>query len=247
MTFQVELMHIGTGKRVKIDPAQACLSRMRRRITAWSEVIKEVEVSGPQRKVMICLSYDTEGTHHEEPYDWKPNHIRDYVKKLKKKLGDNLIAVGWVAEMQRRGTVHYHVYIIVRKGTRIPMPDELGMWPWGSSNIQTGRSPFYLVAYLKSKGGQKAYQKMGFPKGCRIFAVWVQKKLLRLWVWTRFRWSSLPAWLREELDVFGFALVGLFPKRNEGGGWILKIPIDRKEFFGWPQSIIEFHSPWVLV
>lgn len=241
MTFSVRMMDTQTGKVFDSNSDLARLARMRRRIKAWSEAIASLELDQRHiRKVMITLTY-------QPGAEWQKNHIRDFVYALKRRLGDGLMAAAWVAEMQKRGAVHYHLFIIVKRGTRVPKPDESGLWPWGTSNIQTGRSPYYLVAYLKGTGKDKAYQKMGFPKGCRIFSVWLNKSFFRVWVVTLFRWSALPTWLRQELEIFGFYFVGLHPKPKEGGGWSLFIPEDRRPYIRYNRPVMDFHSPWVLV
>lgn len=241
MTFSVRMMNLTTGKFFDSDPEQARLARMRRRVVAWSDAVNELEIDGRRlRKVMITLTYKAAGV-------WEANHIRDFMKAFKRRLGENLFCVAWVAEMQKRGVVHYHIYAIVLRGTRIPKPDEAGLWPYGSTRIETGRSAFYLIAYLKGSGKEKSHQKTGFPKGCRIFSVWFRKDVLRIWVLTKFRWSALPGWLRADLERFGFNLVGLHPKPKEGGGWVLGLPPDRQELLNWPMPFIEFTSPWVLV
>lgn len=228
-----------TGEMHAIDAHKARLGRMRRRIHSWSEVADEIDKTKQTRKIMVDLTY-------RPGVEWEANHIRDYMSAVRRKLGDDLYAYAWVAEMQMRGSVHYHIYIIAKKGVRLPVPDKSGMWPNGMSRIAKGRSPFYLVSYLKKDNQEKAYQKKGFIKGMRIFAVWIKKDVVRKWIWTKFRWSALPAWLRQELEQFGIVLVGLFPKRKEGGGWSLRLPKERQELINWPEWDIEFHSPWTL-
>lgn len=236
MDFSIHMVNTATGKRFKSDAGQSRLARMRRRVVAWSKVAEELQFDGQRmRRVMITLTYKGEGK-------WQPNHMRDFVKRFKEVLGSGLYALAWCAEMQERGAVHYHLYALVRPRTKIPMPDKSGMWPHGSTQIATGRSFYYLVSYLK-----KEYQKAGFPKGCRIFAVYLRKSLLRPWTYTKFRWSALPNWLNEELNDYGVILVALFARRKEGGGWYLDVPEDRQHFFEWPVSKLEFYSPWVMI
>jgi hypothetical protein len=239
MAFEAELRNTQTGRTIKIDPVRARLSRMRKRVWSWSEAVKELETGRLLRKVLITLTYRDEVA-------WEANQIKKYIKALKRELGDDCLALAWVAEMTKRGRMHYHVYMIVNKGTRIPKPDESGMWPHGLTRIETGKTPYYLLAYLKKAGKEKEYQKIGFPKGARIFSIWIKKLELRVWTWTKYRWSALPSWLQLELQTFGFLLVGLFPKRKAGGGWILDLPEDRRVFINWKAPAIEFYSPWVI-
>jgi len=89
------------------------------------------------------------------------------MKNLKQRLGDDLFAFAWVAELQKRGAVHYHLVLLVRRGTRIPLPDKSGMWSHGHSAIHTARTPYYLLVYVG-----KEYQKdlSRYPKYCRLYA-----------------------------------------------------------------------------
>lgn len=200
-----------TGKLITLDKREARLSRMRRRVFSWANTIKDYLPAygkGRQhRKVMITLTY-------RGVDDWRPNHIRDYIKELKRRLGDKLIAIAWVAELQERGAVHYHVELVCLKGTRIPKPDESGMWTHGMSRIETAKTVFYICAYLK-----KAYQKLGkFPKGLRMFSVWVADGSVSTVARWLFKLSSLPAWfakiLQSDKDHWGGAWA-----RMPGGGF----------------------------
>lgn len=235
MSFEAVLMNTTTGERVIVDPESARLNRMRRRVHAWSEAVGEIQRERKVSKKMITLTY-------APGVEWRVNHIRDFMRQVRRKLGDELLAYAWVAEMQQRGAVHYHVYLIVGVNGWLPTPDKSGMWVHGLTEVKEGRSPFYLVTYLK-----KGYQKRGYPKKLRIFAVWINKKFVRLWTWTQFRWSALPAWLRQELMLIGFVLIGIFPKPKDGGGWFINLPPDRAEFVGFHSHYLEFHSPWIMV
>jgi hypothetical protein len=143
-------------------------------------------------------------------------------------LGSNLLAYAWAAELQKRGVVHYHVLLLVKRGTDIPYFDTAGWWPYGHSNITAARSPFYIVSYTKKSN----YQKLGdFPKGLRIFAVWISPSILTdnsRWL---FRLSALPKWLA--VDLFHDGVFGKFPKRVKGGGWICDGQM--------------YYSPWQII
>jgi hypothetical protein len=132
--------------------------------------------------------------------------------KLRKQLRGNLLAYAWVAELQERGAVHYHVILVVNRGTSIPMPDKAGWWTWGSTKIQSANTPFYIAKYTG-----KEYQKEGpFPKGLRMFAVWVADSVIGEVERWEFRLSSLPAWFREVLRGLP---TGDRWRRAPGGGW----------------------------
>jgi len=101
-----------TGEFHTVDAHKTRLGRMRRRIHAWSEVADEIDSIRHTRKVMVDLTY-------RPGVEWERNHIRDYMSAIKRKLSDSLYAYAWVAEMQERGAVHYHIYFFLKKGTRM--------------------------------------------------------------------------------------------------------------------------------
>ena len=216
------LKNLKTGEVIEFDKKKARLSRMRKRVFAWANTISEyLPAHGlglKHRKVMITLTY-------AQVDDWRPNHIRDYIKELRRRLADNFIAYAWVGELQERGAVHYHIELIVKKGTRIPMPDKSGMWKHGSSRIETARTVFYICSYLK-----KAYQKEGdFPKGLRMFSVWISPQAVTTFSRWLFRLSSLPKWLSEQI-LGKEELKEKSWYRRPGGGWLMSGQLFRSPF-----------------
>lgn len=206
----VIIRNVRTGELIELDKKKARISRMRRRVFSWANTVAEYlparGIGFRHRKVMITLTY-------AEVDGWRPNHIQRYMKELKRRLGSNLIAIACVAELQERGAVHYHIELICKKGTRIPMPDKSGMWPHGMSKIETAKSIFYICSYLK-----KAYQKEGnFPKGLRMFSVWIAPGAVSALAAWLFRLSSLPQWLCDK--IAGVGQQGSKWFRNPGGGW----------------------------
>lgn len=150
-----------TGAWSVTDLYQKRLLAMRQRILAWAEMVKWWRADHPSRMVMVTLTYRRRG-------DYQAGHIRAYLKAIKQSCGSRLWGWAWVSEVQKRGAVHYHLMLLLQKGTRFPWPDKSGMWPWGMSRVETARSPYYLVTYVG-----KAYQKdlSKLPKGCRLYGV----------------------------------------------------------------------------
>ncbi len=148
------------GKCAVIDQFHVRLKKLRMRVVAWSELVEEYRRENKCRMIMVGLTL-------RKPEDYKAGHIRKYVKALKQKYGEKLVAWAWVAELQERGAIHYHVMIVLPKGTRFPYPDKSGMWKHGSSSVTRAKTPFYLVKYV-GKEHQKDLSK--YPKGCRLYA-----------------------------------------------------------------------------
>lgn len=212
-----------TGQTIEFSSKAARLRRVQRRVKAWAEVIQPyIDNQANYRLVMVTLTYaDVDG--------WKAGHIRSFMLKVKKELGSGLLSYAWVAEMQKRGAVHYHVLLLVKKGTKIEKPDQAGWWPWGMSKIETARSPFYVLTYTG-----KEYQKMSqYPKGLRVFALWIGDGVVEAVTRWFFRLSALPRWLVEQAK--GIETVGAKFRRVPGGGWDCN-----GSFFRSPWEIIEF-------
>lgn len=163
-TRYVALRCQSLGRGAIVDMFKVRMLTLRRRIAAWAEVMLDYRKSHDTRMVMIMLTYRRVG-------DYRPGHINAYMKSLKQSLGKNLIAFAWVAELQQRGAMHYHLVLIVERGTRIPMPDKSGMWSHGWSGTRTARTPYYLLKYCG-----KEYQKdlSRYPRGARLYAASVR-------------------------------------------------------------------------
>jgi hypothetical protein len=145
------------------------LHLMQRRLRAWAEVTARLrddmaDAGIETRMVMITLTY-------RNVDDYRSGHMNTYMKAIKQSLSDGLLSFAWVAELQERGAVHYHLVVVVKRGTRIPMPDKSGMWPHGMSQVRTARTPFYLVKYT----GKERQKDLGrFPRSCRLYAASVR-------------------------------------------------------------------------
>lgn len=138
------------GERVVIDPRKARVNRLR---TSIREACKlhERAADGDShrlgrsayRKTFITLTYRDGG-------DWQRRHISEYLDRVRKwlKARDAVLMYAWVAELQKRGALHYHLIVWVPRRLRLPRPDVSGMWPHGMSNLETARNPVgYMVKY----------------------------------------------------------------------------------------------------
>lgn len=178
------------GKVKLMDTFQIRLSKMRKAVVAWADdVLKFMSLKPDQtRMVMVMLTY-------RRAVDYRSGHIRLYVKDLKRRLGKGLISFAWVSEIQERGALHYHLVLLVWRGTKIPLPDKSGMWKHGWSGIHTARTPFYLVKYA-GKEAQKDLAR--YPKGARLYAVSPRLTRSRLWFENdhgdRVEVDQRPAW-----------------------------------------------------
>jgi hypothetical protein len=206
-----------TGEVASVTSWESRMRRMKRRIRAWGKA-SPTDVD----YVVAHLTY-------RPGVCWRPLHISEFIKVVKRHLKKQLLGYAWVAEMQMRGAVHYHVVLAVQRGVKIPKPDLAGWWPFGSTTVGKKRKPLgYLMDYWN-----KIRQKRGYPKGIRIFAVvWFEwaaggdsRFLVALW--------SLPEWVLGHIDQFVAIVERVLPRRWFNGWWVWR--------GRW------FRSPWRLV
>lgn len=155
----VVLEHKTTGETLIVNVFEKRLSKMRKRFRAWAECVEMWSEGHDVRMVMVTLTYENVG-------DYGPGDVRNYLNRVRGMLKEDLLAWSWVAELQKRGAMHYHVVMLVKKGTNLPKPDEHGHWEKGMSRVQTIRSPYYLVRYT---GKERQKDLSRFPKGARLY------------------------------------------------------------------------------
>jgi len=160
------LIHRDTGEKVVVELHYRRLKKLQNNIFAWSGVVERYYPDALM--IMVDLTY-------KKVDDWKPGHIRSYVKTLKGSMGASLITWAWVMELQKRGAVHYHM-LLVTDGKWCKLPDRSGQWKWGMSKVGKARSVYYLADYV-GKEHQKDFTK--FPKDARSYGVGFRDKQAR--------------------------------------------------------------------
>lgn len=166
--------------------------------------------------LMITLTYA--GTNE----DWSPRHVAAFMKKVRAWMearGESCRYV-WVAELQKRGVIHYHVALWVPVGMRLPFPDQPyagrdgreypPMWPHGITRIEVARAAVpYLLKYL-SKDTSKTFGR--FPRGARIYGVGGLDHAHR----RARRWLGLPSFVQANSSIYDE-----WKRAPKGmGGWI---------------------------
>jgi hypothetical protein len=153
---------------------------------------------GTYYPVFVTLTYKSQD-------DWDAKDISkivdNYRKDWKQRLGrpPKHFRYVWVAEMQKRGCIHYHLLLWCPRGKRLPKPD-VKWWKKGYSNIQAVRKGVqgYLSKYL-SKGSQPANfegKKVYFPKGARIVGMGGLSSADR----KKIAYKKLPRYVRRIFD-----------------------------------------------
>lgn len=172
-----------TGEILEATPLEMRLGRLQKGLKLFSGWADEIDEHWQVEKIMVTLTY-------RKVEDWKPRHVTEFIQKVRRYLDARLLGYFWVAEMQERGAVHYHVVLVVRAGSRIPKPDAEGYWNHGMTRVERVQKIYaYLAKYM-----QKDEQKAGYPKGIRIFgnSIYVMKEGLK-----RFK---CPSWVYERIN-----------------------------------------------
>ncbi|RUS67984.1 hypothetical protein CUZ56_00480 [Saezia sanguinis] len=201
----VENLHKRVGEHYFIDPVQGRLARLRKNVGASARlhVVNQPKGFQKDRVIMVTLTYAGDNG------DWEPRHISRLIKCLRQWCKRRAVSCRyvWVAELQKRGVIHYHMAIWLPKGLTLPKPDKQGWWPHGMSKIEQARKPVaYLMKYL-SKDTSKCFGS--FPRGARIYGVGGLNDLRCVR-----RWLNYPRFIKCRSDVYERW------QRFAGGGWI---------------------------
>ena len=136
--------------------------------------------------------------------DWRPDHIGRCMDKYRRWCRRKGVACRytWVAELQARGAVHYHLMCWLPVGVRMPMWDKTttyhgrtqeAFWVHGMTNRQVAKTGIaYLMKYLSKMG-----EFHEFPEGCRTSGMGGlddHSRLIRSWM-------NLPEWAKREHGV----------------------------------------------
>ncbi len=132
--------------------------------------------------------------------DWSAQHMTHAIQSFR--LWCRRIGVPcrytWVAELQQRGAVHYHLLAWLPVGVRMPMWDKPNkgrapFWSHGMTERDEARSGVgYLMKYLSKLG-----EFHRFPKGLRLYGIGglnADGCAIR-------RWYNLPQWCKETYGV----------------------------------------------
>lgn len=191
-----------------VDPSTDAgrIAKLRRSVGVTARMHNVSDAVAPgDRCCMVTLTYA--GTNA----DWQPRHVSEFIKHARQWLQrrDVRFRYVWVAELQKRGVIHYHVAIWLPAGINLPKPDQCGWWPHGMTRIETARAAVpYLMKYL-SKGGTADRYRL--PRSARSYGGGGLEATMRL----ARRWLGLPSFVRARADVAQSA--GW--KRAAGGGW----------------------------
>ena len=172
----------------EVDPVALRKKRLRRSVTTAARLFEFVLGPRRYRPAMLTLTYrDVDG--------FRPRHISELLNRARQwiKRQGHVLRYVWVAELQMRGALHYHVLFWLPKGLSLPKPDKQGWWPHGSTRIEQARNAVgYLVKYVSKFDSHRS-----MPKGARLHGSGGHDDFAR----QIRQWFNLPTWLKSLAGV----------------------------------------------
>lgn len=161
--------------------------------------------------------------------DWNPKDITYFLNRVRIHLyrrGLPFIYV-WVAELQKRGALHYHVLIWLPKGFKLPKFARFGWWSHGFTDQKIARkSVGYLMKYVSKTDSKNTY-----PSGVRIYGYGGANELVK----RRIRFFRCNKTVRIQIVNAGYSWSDVDMRRVNGGkadiltGWFF--PSEWKVYF----------------
>lgn len=137
--------------------------------------------------------------------DWQADHMSAATEQFRRHCARLGVACRylWVAELQKRGAVHYHLLAWLPKGVSMPHWDKCSLapsgrsvapfWSHGMSNTEVAKSGVgYLMKYLSKLG-----ELTVFPPHLRLYGsggLTAQARGVRCWY-------NLPEWAKRDHGV----------------------------------------------
>jgi len=182
---------------VHFDPASCALRRVKRlKKSVWaSGHLHKLADNGhrPPRCWFVTLTYVGVD-------DWRADHMSKAIRLYRSWCKSKGVECRytWVAELQNRGAVHYHLLAWLPQGVSMPKWDRptrmahgrfrAPFWPHGMTERDEARSGVgYLMKYLSKLG-----ELTVFPKGLRLYGIGgltEQGRAVRSWL-------NLPEWAK---------------------------------------------------
>jgi len=152
---------------ITIDRHQSRVTRLRKGVGVGAKALLNLGEGTAENNVMVTLTYAGDND------DWKPRHVSDYIRKVRAWFKDRCpgqrLRYVWVAELQKRGVIHYHAVFFLPSGVRMPQADRKGWWLHGMTNTLKATAP---VAYLMKYASKVESKSIGaFPHGARIYGI----------------------------------------------------------------------------
>ena len=203
-----------SGKRIEIISDR--IGSMRRRVKWVGNYFRD---NAPGKVAMLTVTY-------ADAQAWEGRHVSDLLMNIRKwlKTKGHTLRYVWVAELQKRGAVHYHICIWLPKGLSLPKPDKKGWWPHGFTNIKWAKK---AVKYCLKYVSKLESKDVRFPRGMRLHGSGGLDADAR----DEKKYRFLPAWLQQLTSS------QCKVSRAKGGGWVSRVT---GEFFKSPYTVLYF-------
>ncbi len=131
---------------------------------------------------------------------WRPDHMSEAIGRFRSWCRARRLSCRytWVAELTKRGRVHFHLLAWLPNGVRMPHWDRAvgkraAFWQYGMTETEVARSGIgYLMKYLSKLG-----EFNRFPEGLRLYGIGGlnhQGRSVRAWY-------NLPEWVKRSYGV----------------------------------------------
>ena len=174
------------------------INRLRRIVWACGHLHEFGRPEGVLENVWFCtLTY-------RPGINWEPRHISQCLKRGRKWCDRRGVPFRyvWVAELQKRGMLHYHLAIWLPKRIQLPKFDKQGWWPHGmTQRVIAENAVGYLMKYLS-----KISEFHEFPKGARIHGYGGLTKQAR----DICAWLNLPTHCKQRRYPFSYPQIYRF-------------------------------------
>lgn len=182
------------------------LRRMSTTVRTRARLVEEIQNPDHQlRAAMLTLTYrDVDG--------WSARHIRAFnttARNYCMRQGYRL-PYTWVAELQKRGAVHFHEIVWLPPHLTLPKPDKAGWWPHGMTKVEWADN---AVAYL-TKYISKTRSAGTLPKGLRLHGGGGMTPDAR----KTLSWACKPQYVRDRWHISDLGDARIIPAA--GGGWL---------------------------
>lgn len=164
------------------------------------------------KPAMITATYAADKHWERKDISGLLNNCKMY---LARRYNQSKFRYTWVAELTKRGVIHYHVILWLPKGCTLPKPDKRGWWKKGSTRIEWVKNAIGYLAKYASKGSETEHN---FPKGARISGYAGLTEDSR----REYRFWRSPASIREQFNPDINLAPSSFDIRKTTGGYFNK-------------------------
>ena len=218
----------GQKLQFEIDRFAVRAKRLKKNVITGARLhVQETQAQGLRGRWVFLTT-----TYRADAYA-SPEDVSRLLEKLKRYFGNAVrsrfgfkhlrLRYIWVLELTKQLKPHYHLLFWLPWKVKFPMPDKMGWWPHGSTNIKAAK---YAVGYLAKYASKFCAQAAGsLPKGLRTNGSGGHNPESK----RELRWWRAPLESRENLGASADIrkILGGYADRLTGNFW----PSPWKVFF----------------